>query len=59
MFWRRFSLARVIIYTALVPVAWYAGWLKSVPFVSVLSLVALVESAVAAWRADVPIKEVE
>lgn len=52
--WRRFSAMRATIYLAMLPVAWFAGWLRSVSFVSVLSVVALIESAVAAWRADAP-----
>lgn len=54
MTWRRFSAIRVVVYCVLVPVAWAAGWLESVPFVSLLSIVALIESAIAAWRSDVP-----
>jgi hypothetical protein len=52
--WRRFSAARAIMWAVLTPVAWYEGWLKSVSFVSLLSIIALIESAVASWRADVP-----
>lgn len=54
MSWRRFNAARVVAYAILTPVAWYLGWLASVQFVSLLSIWALVESAVASWRADVP-----
>jgi hypothetical protein len=52
--WRNFNLARVLVYIALTPVALYFGWLKSVTFVSLLSIWALVESAAATWRSDVP-----
>lgn len=57
MFWRRFNLVRVIAYAVLTPVAYFLGWLNSVTFVALLSIWALVESAVAAWRSDVPTKE--
>lgn len=49
---RKFSLARTAFWIALVPVAYFTGWLKSVTFVSLLSLWALVETAFAAYRAD-------
>lgn len=51
---RRFSLIRVIFWISLAPVAYVMGWLESVTFVSFLSLWALVETAYAAYRADVP-----
>ena len=53
----RFSLARVIFWLALAPVAWWMDWLKSVTFVAFLSLWALVETSWAAFRADRPTKE--
>lgn len=56
MFWRRFNLLRVVAYVILTPIALYFGWLGSVTFVAILSIWALVESAIAAWRADVPTK---
>lgn len=40
----------------LTPVAFWLGWLNSVRFVSLLSIWALVESAIASWRSDVPTK---
>lgn len=52
--WRKFNALRIIVYIVLTPIAFYLGWLASVSFVSLLSIWALVESAVAAWRADVP-----
>lgn len=55
--WRNFNGARVVAYVILTPVAWKLHWLNSVQFVSLLSIWALVESAIAAWRADVPTKE--
>jgi hypothetical protein len=38
----------------LTPVALLLGWLDSVRFVSLLSIWALVETAIASWRSDVP-----
>lgn len=52
--WRNFNLLRVIAYLILTPIALYFGWLASVTFVALLSIWALVESSIAAWRADVP-----
>lgn len=52
MSWRRFSAIRTLVYVGLTPVAYLLGWLSSVRFVSLLSIVALVESAIAAWRSD-------
>jgi hypothetical protein len=44
----------MVFYILLTPVAYFAGWLKSVTFVAVLSLWALALGALAAWRSDVP-----
>ena len=55
----QFSLARVIFWLALSPVAWWQGWLKSVTFVSFISLWALVETSWAAYRADRPTEKEE
>jgi len=52
--WRFFNGLRAILYALMIPVAYMLGWLDSVPLVNVLSVIALVESAIAAWRADVP-----
>jgi hypothetical protein len=52
--WRRFNAARVVFYLALTPPAYFLGWLRSVTFVSLLSIWALVESGMATWRSDVP-----
>ena len=54
---RKFTAVRVGLYVILTPVAFWMGWLRSVTFVSLLSIWALVESAVAAWRADVPTED--
>lgn len=47
-----FDLARVVLWLLLTPVAYFAGWLNSVAFVSILSVWALVESAWSAFRAN-------
>ena len=54
MSWRRFNALRVVFYVVMTPIAFWLDWLDSVTFVSLLSIWALVESAIAAWRADVP-----
>lgn len=54
MSWRLVNKARVWVYVALTPIAYFSGWLKSVTFVALLSIWALVESSLAAWRADEP-----
>jgi hypothetical protein len=48
----RFDLARVGFWLILTPVAFFAGWLSNVAFVSLISLWALVETAWAAYRAE-------
>ncbi len=51
--WMRwFSLGRVFLWIIVGAIAFPLGWWASVPFVSFLSLWALVETAFAAWRAD-------
>lgn len=52
--WRRANLAFTIGWLAVIPVALEAGWLRSVVFVSAISLYANVASHLAAWRADSP-----
>lgn len=52
--WRHFSALRLVAYLVLTPVAFMLGWLESVRFVSLLSIWALVETAIASWRSDVP-----
>lgn len=50
----KFSLARVIFWIALTPIAWWQDWLDSVKFVSFISIWALVETSFAAYRSDRP-----
>ena len=57
--WRRLNLIAALVWLAVIPLALYAGWLKSVTFVAAISLYANVASHVAAWRADVPDDESE
>jgi len=55
--WRKVNAYKTIFYAVLIPLAIYTGWIYSVAFISVLSLVALVEGSLSAWRSDVPIEE--
>lgn len=52
--WRRFNAARGLFYVALIPVFFRTGWIHSVTAVNTLSLIALAEACMAAWRSDVP-----
>ena len=52
MTWAHFSLVRWAVWLAIIPVAYWFGWIASVAFVSVCSLYANVASDFAAWRAD-------
>ena len=54
MTWRKVNLAATLLWLAVIPVAYFSGWLKSVVFVSAISLYANVASHLAAWRSDVP-----
>lgn len=40
-----FNLAKLIAYAILIPAAFFFGWVESTAFVSLLSIVALVESS--------------
>lgn len=51
--WRRFNGFRAAAWTLTIPIAYFAGWVYSVAFVSICSLYANVASDVAAWRSDV------
>lgn len=53
VWWRRFSGARALFWTAVIPVAVLLDWVSSVAFVAACSLYANVASDVAAWRSDV------
>ena len=46
------SLVRAAGWAALIPIAYYFGWLASVTFVAICSLYANLASDFAAWRAD-------
>lgn len=50
--WKRFNMVASLCWLLLIPLAFYAGWLKSVTFVSSISIYANVASHLAAWRAD-------
>lgn len=49
---RWMNIAATALWAAMMPIAYYAGWLSSVPFVSVASIYANFASHLAAWRAD-------
>lgn len=51
-FWKRFHLARVIVWIVLIPVALLTGMKESVPFLVTLSIVAPLLSDLASWRVD-------
>lgn len=57
--WRKLNAVGAIISTILWGFATWVGWINSVAFVSHISMLALVVSFIAAWRADVPDKEVQ
>lgn len=50
--WRHLDAAATMAWLVLIPIAYTAGWLASVVFVSAISLYANVASHLAAWRAD-------
>lgn len=50
--WRRLNAVATVAWLALIPVAYFSGWLASVVFVSAISLYANVASHLAAHRAD-------
>lgn len=52
--WRRINLIAAIVWMLMIPTALYLDWIKSIAFVSAISLYANVASHIAAWRADVP-----
>lgn len=52
-YWRRFNGVRALIWTGVIPIAYFQGWVYSVAFVAICSLYANVASDVAAWRSDV------
>lgn len=56
--WRQANLLLTVVWTAMIPVAITTGWIYSVAFISVASIYANLASHLAAWRADVPTKEV-
>lgn len=52
VFWRRFALANVLVYCALWVVSEFTGWVNNTAFISRLSLLALILSALAWWQAS-------
>lgn len=60
IFMRRLNGLLAFFWAGLVPVAWWQGWLRSVTFVSALSLWALVSGHWSAWQsARVEVKQDE
>lgn len=55
--WRTLNFVGAIVSTILWGLAVWMDWINSVAFVSHVSMLALVVSFIAAWRADVPDKE--
>lgn len=52
--WRRFNAVAAAAWLLVIPPALAFGWLRSVVFVSAISLYANVAAHIAAWRSDVP-----
>lgn len=57
MTWRKLNAVGAAVSVAIWAVATWLGWIDSVAFVSHISMLALVVSFVAAWRADVPVQK--
>lgn len=57
--WRKANAAMALLSCILWGFATWVGWINSVAFVSHMSMLALVASFIAGWRADVPDKEGE
>lgn len=51
VFMRRLNGWATILWIAMIPISYYAGWLNSVTYVSALSLWALVSGHLSAWQA--------
>lgn len=54
---KNLNLFLTIVWAAMLPVAYMTGWIYSIAFISLASIYANFASHLAAWRADVPIKE--
>lgn len=50
-FWKYFHLIGIILFLVLWGIAWIAGWIESVRFVSHVSMAALVLAELSAWQA--------
>lgn len=53
------NFAFFIIWLILTPIAYYAGWLQSVTFISILSLAALAVTNLAGWFAEIKLMRKE
>lgn len=49
---RRFNLCATILWLAMIPAAIWLGWVESVPFISALSLYAIVVAHFSAYQAS-------
>jgi hypothetical protein len=52
--WRTASLIQIAAATVCLPVFWVTGWIYSVAVVNTVTLVTVIQTAFAAWRADSP-----
>lgn len=52
LFWKRLNLFLTFFWIALLPVAFFTGWVKSSVFISTLSLVALILASQSSWQAS-------
>lgn len=50
--WRKLNIALMAFWLIMVPVSIATGWIKSIVFVSAVSIYANAVSHLAAWRAD-------
>lgn len=50
--WKNINMALTFVWVAMVPVAFYTGWIYSLAFISAASIYANAASHLAAWRAD-------
>lgn len=57
--WRNINATGAFLSMILWGVASWTNWIASVKFVSHISMITMVFTFIAAWRADVPDKEVE
>jgi hypothetical protein len=54
--WRNINAVGALVSTVLWGVATYTDWVNSVRFISHISMITMIFTFIAAWRADVPTK---